>query len=167
MLPAKLGMSVPIQAGEARIVSTAYNIVVMTAITGICELKTEQLLGTNFTHILHDEEDEDPRRDNYRFAKKHPHAAAEHMDRYMDMLGMFYNMHCTLVREIQSLLEEIMESTPTQRCEGDASRPPHTPTSAFSTRDYIAVVDEEEEADPEEREFKPEPEMPSQHSTHV
>jgi hypothetical protein len=97
------------------------------------------------------------------YTPSHPHAAAEHMDRYRDMLGMFYNVHCTLVGEIQSLLEDIMESTPTQQCEGEASRPPYTPTLAFSNGDYIAV--DKEEANPEEREFepKPEPEMPSQH----
>jgi hypothetical protein len=32
--------------------STVYKIVVMKVITGIRELKTEQLLGTKFTHIL-------------------------------------------------------------------------------------------------------------------
>jgi hypothetical protein len=93
--------------------STAYKIVVMKAITGIRELKTEQSLGMKFTHIPHNEESEDRRRDHCRFAKKHPHAAVEHMDRYRDMLGMFYNVHCTLVGEIQSLLKEITESTPT------------------------------------------------------
>jgi hypothetical protein len=78
------------------------------------------------------------------------------------MLGMFYNVHYTLVGEIQSLLEEITESTPTQRCEGEASRPSYTSTPVFLTGDYI-VMDEEEEADPDERELEPEPEMPSQH----
>jgi hypothetical protein len=81
------------------------------------------------------------------------------------MLGMFYNVQYTLVGEIQSLLEETMESTPTQRCEGEASRPLYISTLVFLTRDY-RVVDEEEEADPEEREFEPEPEMPSQHFAH-
>jgi hypothetical protein len=76
-------------------------------------LKTEQLLGTEFTHIPHNKESEDPCRDNYRFATKHPHTAMEHMNRCKDMLGMFYNVHCTLVGEIQSLLEDITESTPT------------------------------------------------------
>jgi hypothetical protein len=32
--------------------SMAYKIVAMKVITGIHELKTEQLLGTKFTHIL-------------------------------------------------------------------------------------------------------------------
>jgi hypothetical protein len=64
------------------------------------------------------------------------------------MLGMFHNVHYTLVVEIQSLLEEIMESTPTQRCEGEASRPPYTSTPVFLTGNYI-VMDEEEEANSE------------------
>jgi hypothetical protein len=43
-------------------------------------------LGTHFPHY---EKGEDPHRDNYRFAKKHPHTTAEHMDRCKDMLTMF------------------------------------------------------------------------------
>jgi hypothetical protein len=80
MLPAKLGMSVVMPAGEAHTVSTAYKIAVMKAITDIREHKMEKLLGTKFTHIPHDEEGEDPCRDSYKFVKRHPHAAAEHMD---------------------------------------------------------------------------------------
>jgi hypothetical protein len=97
MLPAKLGMSVVMKAGEARIMSMAYKIAVLKAITGIREHKTEQLLGTKYMHIPHDEESEDPRQDNYRFAKKHPHAAAKHMDGCKDMLSLFYNVDRTLV----------------------------------------------------------------------
>jgi hypothetical protein len=52
MLLAKLGMSLVMKAGEARTMSMVFKIVVMKVITGICELKTEQLLGTKFTHIL-------------------------------------------------------------------------------------------------------------------
>jgi hypothetical protein len=56
-------------------------------------------------------------------------------------------------------------STPTQRCEVEASRPPYISTPVFFTRDYI-VMNEEGEADSEEREVEPEPERPSQHFTH-
>jgi hypothetical protein len=52
MLPAKLGMNLVMQAGEASAMSTAYKIAIMMVITGIRELKTEQLLGMKFTHIL-------------------------------------------------------------------------------------------------------------------
>jgi hypothetical protein len=52
MPPAKLGMNLVMQAREARTMSTVYKIVVMKVITGIHELKTKQLLGTKFTHIL-------------------------------------------------------------------------------------------------------------------
>jgi hypothetical protein len=52
MLPAKLGMSLVMKAGEARTMSTVFKIVVLKVITGIHELKTKQLLGTKFTHIL-------------------------------------------------------------------------------------------------------------------
>jgi hypothetical protein len=85
MLPAKLGMSVVMQAREARVVCAAYKIVVLKVITSIREHKTNQLLGTRFTHIPHDEEDEDPRQDSYRLAKKHPHVSSKHMDRCKDM----------------------------------------------------------------------------------
>jgi hypothetical protein len=56
--------------------------------------------------------------------KKHPHATAEHMDRCRHLLSMFYHMHKALVSEIQSLVEEITESTPTPWCTGETSRPP-------------------------------------------
>jgi hypothetical protein len=165
MLPTKLGMSVIMPAREARTVSAAFKMVAMRAITDIREHKMEQLLGTKFTHIPHDEEGEDPRRDSYKFAKRHPHAVAEHMDRCKHLLSVLYHIHRALVGEIQSLLEEITESTPTQWCTGETSRPPQAPTPAFSTRDFITL---EEEVDPEEREFKPEaePEMPPPHFAH-
>jgi hypothetical protein len=165
MLPTKLGMSVIVPAREAHTVSVAFKIAAMRAITDIHEHKTEQLLGTKFTHIPHDEEGEDPRRDGYKFAKKHPHAAAEHMNRCKHLLSMFYHVHRALVGEVLSLLEEITESTPTQWCIGETSRPPQAPTPAFSTRDFITL---EEEVDPEELEFEPEaePEMPPAHFAH-
>jgi hypothetical protein len=165
MLPAKLGMSVIMPAGEACTVSVAYKIVVMKAITDIREHKMEQLLGTKFTHIPHDEEGEDPHRDSYKFAKRHPHAVAKHMDRCKHLLSVFYHVHGALVGEIQSLVEEITESTPTPWCTGETSGPPRAPTPAFSTRDFITLG---EEVDPEEREFEPEakPEMPPAHFAH-
>jgi hypothetical protein len=124
MLPAKLGMSVIMPAGEARPVSVAYKIAVMKAITDIREHKIEQLLGTKFTHIPHDEEGEDPRWDSYKFAKKYPHAAVEHMDRCKHLLSVFYHVLRALVGEIQSLVEEITESTPTPWCTRETSGPP-------------------------------------------
>jgi hypothetical protein len=158
-------MSVIMPAGEARTVSVAYKIAVMKAITDIREHKTEQLLGTKFTHIPHDEEGEDPRRDSYKFVKKHPHAAAEHMDRCKHLLSVFYHVHRASVGEIQSLVDEITESKPTPWCTGETSGPPWAPTPAFSTGDFITL---EKEVDPEEREFDPEaePEMPPAHFTH-
>jgi hypothetical protein len=152
-------------AGEARIASAAYKIVVMKAITDIREHKMEQLLGTKFTHIPHDKEGEDPHRDSYKFAKKHPHAVAEHMDRCKHLLSVFYHVHRALVGQIQILVEEIIESTPTPWCMGETSGPPRAPTLAFSTRDFITL---DEEVDPEEREFEPEaePEMPPAHFAH-
>jgi hypothetical protein len=100
MLPAKLDMSVIMPAGEACTISVAYKIAVVKAITDIRKHKTEQLLGTKFMHIPHNNEGEDPRRDSYKFAKKHPHAAAEHMDRCKHLLSVFYHVHGALVGEI-------------------------------------------------------------------
>jgi hypothetical protein len=48
ILPAKLGMSMVMQAGEARTVCAAYKTAVLKAITCICEHKTEHLLGNRF-----------------------------------------------------------------------------------------------------------------------
>jgi hypothetical protein len=152
-------------AGEARTISVAYKIPVMKAITDIREHKTEKLLRTKFMHIPHDEEGEDPCRDSYKFAKKHPHAAAEHMDRCKHLLSVFYHVHGALVGEIQSLVGQITESTPTPWCTGETFGPPRAPTRAFSARDFITL---DEEVDPEEREFEPEaePEMPPAYFAH-
>jgi hypothetical protein len=165
MLPVKLGMSVIMPAGEAHTVSVAYKIAVMKAITDICEHKIEKLLGTKFTHFPHDEEGEDPCQDSYKFAKRHPHSAAEHMDRCKHLLSVFYHVHGALVGEIQSLVEEITESTPTPWCTGETSGPPRAPTPAFLSGDFITL---DKEVDPKEREFEPkaEPEMPPAHFAH-
>jgi hypothetical protein len=176
MLPAKLGMSVVMPAGEVCTVSTAYKIAVMKAITEIREHKMEKLLGTKFTHIPHDEEGEDPLWDSYKFAKRHPHATAEHMDRCKHLLSVFYHVHGALVGEIQSLVDEITEPTHTGETSGpprvhtpwhtgETSGPPRAPTPAFSAGDFVNI---DEETDPEEREFEPgpEPEMPPAHFAH-
>jgi hypothetical protein len=137
----------------------------MKAITDIREHKTEKLLGTKFTHIPHDEEGEDPLRDSYKFVKRHPYAIAEHMDRCKHLLSVFYHVHGALVGEIQSLLEEITEPTPTPWRTAETSGPPRAPTPAFSAGDFITL---DEEVNPEEREFEPEaePEMPPAHFAH-
>jgi hypothetical protein len=165
MLPAELGMSVIMPAREARTVSVAYKIAVMKAITDIREHKTEKILGTKFTHIPRDEQGEDPCRDSYKFAKRHPHVAAKHMDRCKLLLSVFYHVHGALLGEIQSLMEEITELTLTPWYTGETSGPPRAPTPAFSTGNFINL---DEEVDPEEREFKPEaePEMPPSHFAH-
>jgi hypothetical protein len=158
-------MSMIMPAREARTVSVAFKIAAMRAITDIREHKTEQLLGTKFTHIPHDKEGEDPRRDGYKFVKKHPHAIAEHMNRCKHLLSMFYHVHRAQVGEVLSLLEEITESTLTQWCTWETSRPPQAPTPACLTGDFITL---EEEVNLEEREFEPEaePEMPPAHFAH-
>jgi hypothetical protein len=158
-------MSVIMPTGEACTVSVAYKIAVMKAITDICEKKMEKLLGTKFTHIPHDEEGGVPCRDSYKFAKRHPHAAAEHVDMCNHLLSVFYHVHGALVGEIQSLVEEITKSTPTPWCTGGTFGPPRAPIPAFSTGDFITL---DEEVDPEEREFEPkaEPEMPPAQFTH-
>jgi hypothetical protein len=165
MLPAKLGMSVIMPAGEARTVSIAYKRVVMKAITDIREHKIEKLLGTKFTHIPHDEEGEDPLWDSYKFAKRHPHAAAEYMDRCKHLLSVFYHVHGALVEEIQSPVEEITKPTPTPWRTGETSGPPQARTPAFSAGGFITL---DEEVDLEEREFEPESEqeMPPAHFAH-
>jgi hypothetical protein len=114
----------------------------MKAITDIREHIMEKLLGTKFTHIPHDEEGEDPCRDSYKFAKRHPHATAEHIDRCKHLFSVFYHVHGALVGEIQSLVDEITESTPTPWCTGETSGPPRVPTIAFSTGDFINLDEE-------------------------
>jgi hypothetical protein len=78
---------------------------------------------------------------------------------------VFYHVHGALVGEIQSLVEEIAEPTPTPWRTGETFGPPRAPTPAFSAGVFITL---DEEVDPEEREFEPEaePEMPLAHFAH-
>jgi hypothetical protein len=87
------------------------------------------------------------------------------MDRCKHLLSVFYHVHGALVGEIDSLVDEITESTPTPWCMRETSGPPRAPTPAFLTGDFINL---DEEVDPEEREFEPEaePEMPLAHFAH-
>jgi hypothetical protein len=87
------------------------------------------------------------------------------MDRCKHLLSVFYHVHGALVGEIQSLVEEITELTPTPWCTGETSEPPRAPTPAFSTGDFIIL---DVDVDPEEREFEPEaePEMPPAYFAH-
>jgi hypothetical protein len=87
------------------------------------------------------------------------------MDRCKHLLSVFYHVHRALVGEIQSLVEEITEPTPTPWYTGETSGPPRAPTPAFFAGDFINL---DEENDPEEREFEPEaePEMPPAHFAH-
>jgi hypothetical protein len=87
------------------------------------------------------------------------------MDRCKHLLSVFYHVHGALVGEIQSLVEEITEPTPTPWRMGETSGPPRAPTPAFSIGDFITL---DEKVDPEEREFEPEvePEMPQAHFAH-
>jgi hypothetical protein len=71
-LPAELGMSPVMHAGEARTIRTAYHIAILKAITEIREYKTKDLIGSEFAHIPHMEEDEDPTLNHFKFAMKKP-----------------------------------------------------------------------------------------------
>ncbi|KAK1642304.1 hypothetical protein QYE76_060109 [Lolium multiflorum] len=79
-LPTKLLMSRVMPYGEAKTITTAYHMGLFKAILEIRQHKSVELLCSEFSHIPHAEEDEDPTLNHLVLAHRSPEAAAQHMD---------------------------------------------------------------------------------------
>ncbi|KAK1648365.1 hypothetical protein QYE76_066170 [Lolium multiflorum] len=79
-LPEKLLMSRIMPYGEAKTITTAYHMGLFKAILEIRQHKSVELLCSEFSHIPHAEEDEDPTLNHLVLAHRSPEAAAQHMD---------------------------------------------------------------------------------------
>ncbi|KAK1632407.1 hypothetical protein QYE76_006722, partial [Lolium multiflorum] len=108
-LPESLGLSIVMPAGEARTIQTAYHIAVMRAITDIREHKTKELIGSEFSHIPHLEEEDDPMLNHFKYAKRKPAEAAKYMDNSRNLLSLFFQLNRHLSGAIDTMLEEFTE----------------------------------------------------------
>jgi hypothetical protein len=127
-------------AGEARTIRMAYHIVVLKAITEIFEHKTKELLGSEFAHIPHLQEDEDPMLNHFKFARKKPAKAAKYMDNCKSMLTMFYQLHRTMVGEIDHMLAEFTDPKKFQKRMEELMKSSQNPTQTFSTGSFIDIA---------------------------
>jgi hypothetical protein len=92
-LPESLGLSVVMPAGEARTIRTTYHIAIMKTIIYIREHKTKDLIGSEFAHIPHMEEDDDPTLNHFKLAKRKPAEAAKYMDNCRNLLSLFFQLN--------------------------------------------------------------------------
>ncbi|KAK1646968.1 hypothetical protein QYE76_064773 [Lolium multiflorum] len=81
-LPMRLEMSRIMPYGEAKTFTTAFHMAIFKAILEIRQHKSVELLCSEYSHIPHAEEDEDPTLNHLLMANKHPEVAAQHMDSY-------------------------------------------------------------------------------------
>ncbi|KAK1682881.1 hypothetical protein QYE76_043729 [Lolium multiflorum] len=84
-LPMRLEMSRIMPYGEAKTFTTAFHMAIFKAILEIRQHKSVELLCSEYSHIPHAEEDEDPALNHLLMANKHPEVAAQHMDSYLEM----------------------------------------------------------------------------------
>ncbi|KAK1696946.1 hypothetical protein QYE76_013643 [Lolium multiflorum] len=135
-LPESLGMSVVMPAGEARTTNTAYHIAVMRAITDIQEHKTKELMDSEFSHIPHNQEEEDPMLNHYKYAKRKPIAAAKYMDNSRNFISLLFQLNHHLIGAIDTMLEEFTEPKEESRGKEPMENVVHTPV--YSAGDYIS-----------------------------
>jgi hypothetical protein len=145
-LPKSLGMSVVMPAGEARTIRTTYHIAIMRAITDIREHKTKELIGSEFAHIPHMEEEDDPMLNHFKLAKRKPAEAAKYMDNSRNLLSLFFQLNRHLTGAIDTMLEEFTE--PKEETKGKEPMENEVHTPVYSAGDYISIDHPERETTP-------------------
>jgi hypothetical protein len=93
-------MSLVMPYGEAKTLTTAYHMAIFRAITELREHKTTYFLCSEYSHVPHAEEDEDPSINHMLMAQKHPEVAAHHMDSCKSLLTTLYLLHKKMVVEV-------------------------------------------------------------------
>ena len=99
-LPKKLEMSPIMPYGEAKTLTTAYHMAIYKAILELRQHKSVELLCSEYSHVPHAEEDEDPTLNHLLMAHKHPEVAAQHMDSCKSLLTTLYLLHMKMVEEV-------------------------------------------------------------------
>jgi hypothetical protein len=108
-LPRTLEMSIIMPYGEAKTLTTAYHMAIFKAILELMQHKTLDFLCSEYSHVPHAEEDEDPSLNHLLMAQKHPEVAAQHMDSCKSLLTTLYLLHMKMVEEVTHMLSEFTD----------------------------------------------------------
>ncbi|KAK1684386.1 hypothetical protein QYE76_045234 [Lolium multiflorum] len=153
-LPEKLLMSRIMPYGEAKTITTAYHMGLFKAILEIRQHKSVELLCSEFSHIPHAEEDEDPTLNHLVLAPS-PEAAAQHMDSCKSLLTTMYLLHMKMRGEIDHMLAEFTDPDKVQTRMRDLRAQPQHTTPFFSLDSYVDLSDQLSHKDPLTPNFVP------------
>ncbi|KAK1612393.1 hypothetical protein QYE76_036066 [Lolium multiflorum] len=154
-LPTKLLMSRVMPYGEAKTINTAYHMGLFKAILEIRQHKSVELLCSEFSHIPHAEEDEDPTLNHLVLAHRSPEAAAQHMDSCKSLLTTMYLLHMKMRGEIDHMLAEFTDPDKVQTRMRDLRAQPQHTTPFFSLDSYVDLSDQLSHKDPLTPNFVP------------
>ncbi|KAK1679949.1 hypothetical protein QYE76_040797 [Lolium multiflorum] len=136
-LPMQLEMSRIMPYGEAKTITTAFHMAIFKAILEIRQHKSVELLCSEYSHIPHAEEDEDPTLNHLLMANKHPEVAAQHMDNCKSLLTTMYLLHMKMVDEINHMLAEFTDPDKVQARMHDLRAQPQYTTPFFSLNNPV------------------------------
>ncbi|KAK1653337.1 hypothetical protein QYE76_071142 [Lolium multiflorum] len=154
-LPMRLEMSRIMPYGEAKTFTTAFHMAIFKAILEIRQHKSVELLCSEYSHIPHAEEDEDPALNHLLMANKHPEVAAQHMDSCKSLLTTMYLLHVKMVGEIDHMLAEFTDPDKVQARMHDLRAQPQYTTPFFSLNNPVDWSGQATQRDPLTPNFVP------------
>ncbi|KAK1628762.1 hypothetical protein QYE76_003077 [Lolium multiflorum] len=154
-LPMRLEMSRIMPYGEAKTFTTAFHMAIFKAILEIRQHKSVELLCSEYSHIPHAEEDEDPALNHLLMANKHPEVAAQHMDSCKSLLTTMYLLHVKMVGEIDHMLAEFTNPDKVQARMHDLRAQPQYTTPFFSLNNHVDWSGQATQRDPLTPNFVP------------
>ena len=154
-LPKKLEMSPIMPYGEAKTLTTAYHMAIFKTIIEIRQHKSVELLCSQYSHVPHAEEDEDPTLNHLLMAHKHPEVAAQHMDSCKSLLTTMYLLHMKVVEEVTHMLAEFTDHDKVQARMHDLRAQPQHTTPFFSLNSYVDLSDQLPKREPLTPNFVP------------
>ncbi|KAK1602386.1 hypothetical protein QYE76_007943 [Lolium multiflorum] len=154
-LPMQLEMSRIMPYGEAKTFTTAFHMAIFKAILEIRQHKSVELLCSEYSHIPHAEEDEDPTLNHLLMANKHPEVAAQHMDSCKSLLTTMYLLHVKMVGEIDHMLAEFTDPDKVQARMHDLRAQPQYTTPFFSLNSPVDWSGQATQRDPLTPNFVP------------
>jgi hypothetical protein len=93
-------------------------------------------MDSEFSHIPHNQEEEDPMLNHYKYAKRKPIAAAKYMDNSRNFISLLFQLNHHLIGAIDTMLEEFTEPKEESREKEPMENVVHTPV--YSAGDYIS-----------------------------
>jgi hypothetical protein len=123
------------------------------AITDIREHKTKDLIGSEFAHIPHMEEDDDPTLNHFKFAKRKPAEAAKYMDNCRNLPTLLFQLNRHLSGALDTMFDEFTE--PKEESKGKEPMESEPPAPVYSTGDYIDIDAPEPQPAPQTPRFFP------------